>query len=161
MMLNPFTGELKQNFANVSGLLNLNLDSLVRNSPTDDFVVIQHLFKPPQIFSFETDDNCRMYGMIYMPYNYQDGVKYKTLLYVYAGPRFQIVTNAYKASRYSRFNILALLGYCIVAIDSRGSKNRGRKFENHIYKKMVLRINFYFFIYLIKKSRAQLKLMTK
>lgn len=139
-MLDSLTGELNQNFANISGLLNLNLDTLVKNSLTDDFVVIQNLFKPPQIFSFETDDNCRMYGMIYMPYNYEDGVKYKTLLYVYAGPRFQIVTNSYKASRYSRFNILALLGYCVVAIDSRGSKNRGRNFENHIYKKMVLLI---------------------
>lgn len=29
-----------------------------------------------------------------------------------------------------------MLGYCVVAVDSRGSNNRGREFETHIYKKM-------------------------
>lgn len=147
-MTDPFTNQLKPNFAQISSMLNLNLESLVQNSPTDDFAVIQHLFKPPQIFSFQTEDNFKMYGMIYMPYNYEHGVKYKTLLYVYAGPRFQIVSNSYKPSKYSRFNILALLGYCVVAVDSRGSKNRGRAFENHIYKKMVFLILNIFSIFL-------------
>ncbi|CAF0842964.1 unnamed protein product [Brachionus calyciflorus] len=135
-MIDPFTNLLKPNYAQISSLLNLNLESLVGNRTTDDLTVIQYLFKPPQIFSFQTEDGCKMYGMIYLPYNYEHGTKYKTLLYVYAGPRFQIVTNTFKPSKYSRFNILALMGYCVVAIDSRGSKNRGRAFENHIYKKM-------------------------
>lgn len=39
-------------------------------------------------------------------------------------------------NRYSRFNILSLLGYCVVVIDSRGSDYRGKSFETHINRKM-------------------------
>jgi dipeptidyl-peptidase 9 len=38
--------------------------------------------------------------------------------------------------RYSRFNVLALLGYCVVVVDSRGSDYRGLEFESFINKRM-------------------------
>ena len=39
--------------------------------------------------------------------------------------------------RYLRNHILAAEGYCVVCIDSRGSHNRGTKFEGHIKNRMV------------------------
>lgn len=68
-------------------------------SENEETTIVNYLFKSPQTFSFLTDDNCELYGMIYLPHNYQVGVKYPTVLYVYGGPRAQIVTNAYKASK--------------------------------------------------------------
>jgi dipeptidyl aminopeptidase/acylaminoacyl peptidase len=65
----------------------------------DENLLIQNLFRPPQVFSFETEDNVSLYGMIYFPYNYEPNVKYPTLLYVYGGPKAQIVTNSYKANK--------------------------------------------------------------
>ena len=53
----------------------------------------------PQIFSFETSDNCRLYGMIYYPNNYVVGQKYPTVLYVYGGPHVQLVSNSYKSNK--------------------------------------------------------------
>ncbi len=79
-------------------MLNLNMDSFLL-SHVDESVLVQQLFKPPQIFTFQTPDNLKLYGMIYMPYNYEHGVKYPTLLYVYGGPKAQLVTNAYKANK--------------------------------------------------------------
>lgn len=60
---------------------------------------MQHLFKPPQLFTFQTSDNVKLYGMIYFPINYEHGHKYPTIQYVYGGPRAQIVTNAYKSNK--------------------------------------------------------------
>ena len=39
--------------------------------------------------------------------------------------------------RQLRLHMLAALGYCVVTIDSRGSQNRGVKFESHIKGRMV------------------------
>lgn len=53
----------------------------------------------PHIFSFETSDNCMLYGMIYYPNNYVVGQKYPTVLYVYGGPHVQLVSNSYKSNK--------------------------------------------------------------
>jgi dipeptidyl-peptidase 9 len=90
------------------------------------------------MFSFHTNDadKCKLYGLFYKPFNYVEGNKYPTLLYVYGGPCAQMVTNEYKTNRFSRFNILSLLNYCVVIVDSRGSANRGSKFERFLEKRM-------------------------
>ncbi len=91
---------LNTNFS-VNSILNLNIDSILASatSETEEEIIIKHLFKPPQVFNFLTDDNCKLYGMIYLPHHYEPGVKYPTVLYVYGGPKAQIVTNSYKASK--------------------------------------------------------------
>lgn len=92
--------ELKSYYAPVDAMLGLNLDSFMHsNSSPDESVLVQHLFKPPQIFSFSTADGCKLYGMIYMPFNYEHGVKYPTVQYVYAGPKVQLVSNSFKANK--------------------------------------------------------------
>ena len=85
----------------INSLLSLNIDSVLSmtSSENEESALINYLFKPPETFSFLTDDNCKLYGMIYFPHNYQAGQKYPTVLYVYGGPRAQIVTNTYKPSK--------------------------------------------------------------
>ena len=127
------TSELNPN-GMIASLLNLKIEASLLNS--DETTLIHHLFKPPQIFSFKTSDGCKLYGMIYLPRNYEPGVKYPTIQYVYGGPHVQIVNNSYKTIKYLRLSILALLGYCVVVVDSRGSYNRGVAFEAHLRHKM-------------------------
>jgi hypothetical protein len=113
----------------MGALLNVNIvDSLLigKSFPANDSVIIQNLFKPPQIFTFYTSDNCKLFGMIYMPYNYEHGVKYPTILYVYGGPRVQIVTNSYKP----------------VKLDS-------ALFENHHFRLVYFKIKKYCIFHLI------------
>ena len=124
----------------IATLLNLKIDSSLLGS--DEATLINHLFKPPQIFTFKTSDGCKLYGMIYLPRNYEHGVKYPTIQYVYGGPHVQIVSNSYKSIKYLRLSILALLGYCVVVVDSRGSYNRGVAFEAHLRHRMVNNLIF-------------------
>ena len=121
----------------VNSQLNLNLDALLLAGPIKESHLISMLFRPPELFSFEIESNCKLYGMLYMPINYEPGVKYPTVLYMYGGPKAQLVTNAYKANKFSRFNVLSMLGYCVLVVDSRGSDYRGMEFESHLHRRMV------------------------
>ncbi|CAH2062183.1 unnamed protein product, partial [Iphiclides podalirius] len=59
-----------------------------------------------------------------------------TVLHVYGGPEVQTVTNSYKGIRQLRMHMLAARGFNVVAVDSRGSKHRGRAWEAAIRGKM-------------------------
>lgn len=108
----------------------------LENQPDADASVVGYFFRPPQIFDFLTPDGTKLYGMVYLPYQYVEGQVYPTLQFVYGGPGAQLVTNAYKIQRFSRLNMLSLLGYCVVVIDSRGSNNRGLAFEAYLKHRM-------------------------
>jgi hypothetical protein len=56
---------------------------------------------------------------------------------VYGGPEVQLVSNSFKGMRHLRMHMLASRGYCVLAIDSRGSLHRGIKFESHLHHRMV------------------------
>ncbi|CAB3262330.1 unnamed protein product [Arctia plantaginis] len=57
-------------------------------------------------------------------------------LHVYGGPEVQTVTNSYKGIRQLRMHMLAARGFNVVAVDSRGSKHRGRAWEAAIKGKL-------------------------
>ena len=106
-------------------------------NPTEtEASLVGHFFTAPEIFDFMTLDGVRLYGMVYLPHNYVEGQVYPTLQFVYGGPGAQLVTNAYKIQKFSRLNILSLLGYCVVVVDSRGSNNRGLAFEAYLKHRM-------------------------
>ncbi|KAI4458580.1 protease family s9bc dipeptidyl-peptidase iv-related [Holotrichia oblita] len=64
------------------------------------------------------------------------GRKYPTILNVYGGPEVQLVSNTFKGMRQLRMHMLAARGYCVVAIDSRGSQHRGLNWESHLKGRM-------------------------
>ncbi|XP_045457080.1 dipeptidyl peptidase 9 [Melitaea cinxia] len=59
-----------------------------------------------------------------------------TVLHVYGGPEVQTVTNSYRGIRQLRMHMLAARGFNVVAVDSRGSKHRGRAWEAAIRGKL-------------------------
>ncbi|XP_053210691.1 dipeptidyl peptidase 9-like isoform X2 [Panonychus citri] len=73
-----------------------------------------------------------VYGLVFKPEFMESDVKYPCVVDIYGGPEVQVVTNAFKSTRLVRRHLLAGEGYVVVAIDGRGSHNRGAKFEGHI-----------------------------
>lgn len=55
---------------------------------------------------------------------------------VYGGPEVQTVSNSYKGLRNLRMHMLASQGYCVISIDSRGSRHRGVNFESHLKRRL-------------------------
>jgi len=57
------------------------------------------LWKPPELFEYQSSSGFTMYGMMYTPPGLSIDKKYPVMLYVYGGPHVQLATNSYKAIR--------------------------------------------------------------
>lgn len=90
----------------------------------------------PVLYTHKIMSGHTLYAMVLKPHNFEPGKKYPTILNVYGGPEVQLVTNTFKGMRQLRMHMLAARGYCVVAIDSRGSQHRGLHFEGHIKGRM-------------------------
>ncbi|XP_026743908.1 dipeptidyl peptidase 9 isoform X1 [Trichoplusia ni] len=88
---------------------------------------------PPQIF--ETRLSCGLTAYCTLWRCARSG-RSPTVLHVYGGPEVQTVTNSYKGIRQLRMHMLAARGFNVVAVDSRGSKHRGRAWEAAIKGKL-------------------------
>lgn len=87
----------------------------------------------PELFKYQLKSGDTVYGLIFKPEFMDQGVKYPCVLDIYGGPETQIVTNSFRSVRHSRYHLLATEGYVVIAVDCRGSGNRGMKFESHIH----------------------------
>jgi dipeptidyl-peptidase 9 len=75
-------------------------------------------------------------NLFYRPHNFKPGMVYPTILNVYGGPEVQTVSNSFKGMRQLRMHMLASQGYCVICIDSRGSRHRGVQFESHLRRRL-------------------------
>ncbi|XP_030751892.1 dipeptidyl peptidase 9 [Sitophilus oryzae] len=90
----------------------------------------------PDLYTHKISSGHVLYAMVFKPHHFEPDKKYPTILNVYGGPEVQLVSNTFKGMRQLRMHMLAARGYCVVAIDSRGSFHRGIHFEGHIKGKM-------------------------
>ena len=80
-----------------------------------------------------TELNCRMIK----PANFDVTKSYPTLVYVYNGPGVQLINNTSLASASLWMHYLANeYGYIIFTVDGRGSENRGRDFEQAMFRNL-------------------------
>ncbi|XP_017770979.1 PREDICTED: dipeptidyl peptidase 9 [Nicrophorus vespilloides] len=90
----------------------------------------------PKLYTHSISSGHSLYAMVFKPHNFTPGKKYPTVLNVYGGPEVQLVSNTFKGMRQLRLHMLAARGYCVIAIDSRGSRHRGLEFESYLRGKM-------------------------
>lgn len=110
----------------------------------------------PSIYSRHLESGDLLFAMVFKPHNFKLGQRYPTVLNVYGGPEVQTVNNTFKVyiefrfrkfmilffhfelqgMRQLRMHMLAAQGYCVVCIDSRGSRHRGVEFESHLWRRM-------------------------
>ncbi|MBB3696314.1 S9 family peptidase [Flammeovirga yaeyamensis] len=73
----------------------------------------------------KTDLNTRMIK----PVNFDPAKKYPVIVYVYGGPGVQLITNRWQAGAAYWMQTAAQKGYIVYTVESRGSENRGKDFE--------------------------------
>ncbi len=87
----------------------------------------------PEYGTLTAEDGQTLYYSIQLPPNFDPSQKYPVLVEVYGGPGVQTVTRDWRLlsdQYYSR------QGYIVFRLDNRGTANRGKKFEDVIYRQM-------------------------
>ena len=87
------------------------------------------------IYSIINDHGDSLYCRLYKPVDFDSMKKYPVIVYWYGGPHVQMITNAWNGGAADYwFQYLAERGYVVFTLDPRGSDNRGRAFEQAIFR---------------------------
>jgi dipeptidyl-peptidase-4 len=110
----------------------LEENKLDNNHPLTPY--LSNLAKP-EYGTIKAEDGQVMHYRLFKPTNMSAGKKHPVIVNVYGGPHAQRVTNSWR-SKNLYFQYMAQQGYVIFQLDNRGSYNRGKKFEDAIYKNL-------------------------
>ena len=91
----------------------------------------------PRFGTLKAEDGQELQYRIFEPKQLKKGHKYPVVVGVYGGPGAQRVTNSW-SGKDLYFQYLVQQGYIVFQLDNRGSENRGKKFEDAIYKKLAV-----------------------
>lgn len=106
--------------------------------------VVQSLLKAPNplqdyalgtlsLFSIKSNSGVDLYCRLYKPVQFDSTRKYPVVVYQYAGPNVQLVTDTWNGGGELWFQYMAERGYIIFTLDNRGTENRGKAFEQSTY----------------------------
>ncbi|MCC6258944.1 MAG: DPP IV N-terminal domain-containing protein [Chitinophagaceae bacterium] len=87
------------------------------------------------IFTLPNIKGEELFCKTFKPVNFDSTKKYPVIVYWYGGPHLQLVTNSWNAGSGDYwFHYMAERGYLVLSFDTRGSDNRGRDFEQEIFR---------------------------
>jgi dipeptidyl-peptidase-4 len=87
-----------------------------------------------RIFTLQAEDGTDLYCSMILPSGFDPAKKYPVIDYVYGGPHAQLVTNTWNGGASLFMYYMAEQGYIIFTLDNRGSDNRGRDFEQAVFR---------------------------
>ncbi len=84
-----------------------------------------------------TEDSIMLNARIIYPSDFDLEKRYPVLVYVYNGPGVQLIRNRWHNGAPMWMNLMAAnMGYIVFTMDGRGSENRGRDFEQAIFRNL-------------------------
>lgn len=89
--------------------------------------------RPPELRAMPAVDGTPMFAALYQP---EGEGPHPLVVSVYGGPHAQRVLDDWALTVDLRAQYLAQAGFVIVAVDNRGSANRGLAFEAHLHRRM-------------------------
>jgi len=90
------------------------------------------------IFTIKNSTGTDLYCRMFKPVNFDTSgtKKYPVIVYWYGGPHAQLILNGWNGGAGDYwFQYMAERGYIVFTIDTRGSDNRGKAFEQAIFRK--------------------------
>ena len=88
------------------------------------------------IFTLKPKGTPELYCRMITPPDFDATAKYPVIVYVYGGPHAQLITDSWVGGAGLFLNYLAQQGYIVFTLDNRGSANRGRDFEQAIFRNL-------------------------
>ena len=88
------------------------------------------------IFTIKNNSGTDLYCRLFKPVNFDSTKKYPVIVYWYGGPHAQMILNGLNGGAGDYwFQYMAERGYVVFTIDTRGSDNRGKEFEQAIFRR--------------------------
>lgn len=95
----------------------------------------QYATENSSIFTIKSDTGDDLYCSLYKPVNFDSTKKYPVIVYWYGGPHAQLITNSWNAGAGDYwFRYMAQQGFVVLTMDTRGSDNRGKAFEQSMFR---------------------------
>lgn len=89
------------------------------------------------LFTIRNNSGDSIYCRMFKPVGFNNTKKYPAIVYWYGGPHAQMILNSWNGGAGDYwFQYLAERGYVVFTIDTRGSDNRGKAFEQSIFRKL-------------------------
>jgi len=101
------------------------------NQPLKDYTLGEM-----EIFTLTAGDGTELYSRLIKPIDFDPNKKYPVLVYVYGGPHAQLITDSWLGGAGLFLNYMAEQGFVIFTLDNRGSANRGRDFEQAVFRNL-------------------------
>jgi len=99
-------------------------------NPVSDYQTVK-----PGIFTIKNNYNTDIFCRLYKPTGFDSTKKYPVIVYWYGGPHAQLILNAWNGGAGDYwFQYMAERGYVVFTLDTRGSDNRGKAFEQAIFR---------------------------
>ena len=86
------------------------------------------------IFKLKNENGDDLYCRMFKPIDFDSTKKYPAIVYLYGGPNVQLVNNTWNGAGDMWFQYLAEHGFIVFTLDSRGSANRGKSFEQATFQ---------------------------
>jgi dipeptidyl-peptidase-4 len=88
-----------------------------------------------KIFTVKSRDGSDLYCRMYLPVGFDSTKKYPLILYVYGGPNIQLIQNKWMLGSGDLWaQYMAERGFIVFSMDNRGTANRGKDFEQVIFR---------------------------
>src|SRR5690606_24282783 len=90
-------------------------------------------WRMPQPFSVKAADGVTdLYGVMYLPFDFDPRKKYPLIQYVYPGPQTESVAKSFSTSRFE--SALAQFGFVVITVGNRGGHpSRSKWYHNYGY----------------------------
>ena len=88
------------------------------------------------IFTIPNKDGLPLYSRMFLPVGFDSTKKYPALVYLYGGPNLQLINNTWNGGGDLWFQYMAEQGFVVFSVDSRGSENRGKDFEQATFRQL-------------------------
>ena len=88
------------------------------------------------IFTLKSENGDDLYCRMIKPVDFDSTKKYPVFIYVYGGPHAQLISDSWLGGAQLFLYYMAQKGFVVFTLDNHGTANRGRDFEQSIFRNL-------------------------
>ncbi len=108
----------------------------MKSLKTESNLLKEYRLGSTTVFTLKANDGSDLYCRMITPPCFDSTKTYPVIVYVYGGPHSQLVTAGWLNGANLYLNYLAQKGYIVFTLDNHGTSNRGKAFEQAIFRNL-------------------------